>query len=181
MNVIDSCYSTHYFGDNLKTFDIDDYNFWGTLKNGDYIASSLNNEYSYLLSRSTYKWDGFNNDTPLYVPFQEFNGDLYYSGKHDKYLYKLNDMNERIGDRISELPFYGLVNNKGYVLVNNAINVHKLTGELVKDIPFDNVELTDGNKIKPENVNYILLASSNDDIVFYDTWTNSFRVISEKK
>ena len=188
-----------YAGDSEVYVNIENYGFYSVLNNGDYLVyDKSNSDRKYILNRNTFDRKQFgetNGSSEFYVPFQEYNGELYFIGCYGhptnvylgygsagSGLYKFTDSSYYGNDveyRISKLPFSGIMNNKAYVYIDNCFQVYTLDGELLKTILYEDIEIKDNNNVDDSQINWVLMATTNDDIVFYDTWTKSFRIISK--
>lgn len=153
-------------------------NFFGTLNNGDYLVRKNNYEsFDYIMSRHSRELKVLST-SKFYAPFTEYNGDIYHVGLYERGqgLYVLNETGD---NKLSGMAFGGIANNKAYALNKDSIGIYTLEGDLVNTISFEDIELKDNNKVSAENIDYVLMAASNDNIVFYDSWMKAFRIISK--
>ncbi|MCH5188205.1 MAG: S-layer homology domain-containing protein [Oscillospiraceae bacterium] len=175
-----------WFVDGWLPHYMEDFTFWGVLNNGDYLVYEprINSEvdHDFIISRRSHDIEEFkvvsHGSSNFYAPYKEYNGKIYYVGFGYNGLYYTDGSKNT---KISSMSFRGISHDKAYALGSNSIGVFTLDGEVVKQIKYEEIEIKDNNKIDPKKVNDVLLASSNDDIVFYDTWMQAFRIISENK
>lgn len=165
------------------THSISDYTFYGTLENGDYVANICNSSEStdYIISRESFQRELLGGKhSHFYPPYCEYNGEIYFISM-EGYLSTLAHNWTDSDVRVSEMPFRGIAHGYAYVLVDNAFGAFTLGGDQDVVIPFEDIEIADNKGFKRENINMILMATKNKDIVFYDTWNKSFRIVSNNE
>ena len=165
--------------------------FNGTLDNGDYLVHyvtggvSASSSYNGIIDKNTGKIKNIKvakgyTEPLLSSQFSEYEGNIYFVGSvrydADEGLFKYN-YNELT--KISDLPFKSVINNKAIAVLNNCVSIFTLNGEEYLRIMYEDININDKSSIDIHTITPSLLLSSNDDIVFYDTNTNSFRMISK--
>ena len=178
-----------YEGDvNTKIYQsIDDFTFVTGLSSGPYVVYHTTNNWagkhtsSSLMNRNEYNHIGNGVDGTIGDFSQEYNGKIYYlkifEGLSQGAL-EYKDLNNSSSDRISNLSFCGLSNNKVVNLKNESINVYSLDGKKELSINTNDIESSDNQDCNISRIKYAFVGS-NDNILFYDSYINAFRMISK--
>lgn len=165
------------------THSISDYTFYGTLDSGEYLVNKTDshNSMDYIINRDDFSRKELGGHRSDFYPPYEQHGDKVYFISMRGYLETLNINNNDEDIIISEMPFRGVINNNAYLLVSNAFGVFTLDGESILNIPFEDIEIADKKRFDVEDINMMLMATKNNDIVFYDMWNKCFRIVSANK
>lgn len=124
-----------------------------------------------------YKGRGFGNAIGLSaaVPY-DTNGNLYFAYFGTLYRYNFNSF-DKIFEQ-SKVMANGLANNAFYIYGQNQIFKLDLSGNVEYSFPTDNICVDDFKSLNLGNAFPKLFISTNDDIVFFDNNSKSFRIIS---
>lgn len=178
-----------YEGDvNTKTYQsIDDFTFVNGLDSGPYVVYHTTHNWagehtsSSLMNRNEYNHIG-NGVSGIIKSFnQEYNGKIYYLNIFDglsQGALEYKDLTNGTNDKVSNLSFCGLSNNKVVNLSNDMINIYSLDGKKELSINTNDIKLSDNQDCNINRMRYVFVGS-NGNLLFYDSYINSFRMISK--
>lgn len=124
-----------------------------------------------------YKGGGFGNAIGLKnaVPY-DANGNLYFAHYGTLYRYNFNSF-DKVFEQ-SKVTANGLANNAFYIYGQNQIFKLDLDGNVQYQFSTDNIRVDDFKSLNLGNAFPKLFIATNDDIVFFDNNSKSFRIIS---
>lgn len=124
-----------------------------------------------------YKGGGFGNAIGLKnaVPY-DANGNLYFAHYGTLYRYNFNSF-DKVFEQ-SKVTANGLANNAFYIYGQNQIFKLDLDGNVQYQFSTDNIRVDDFKSLNLGNAFPKQFIATNDDIVFFDNNSKSFRIIS---
>lgn len=149
---------------------VDNGELWTQYRGSYYIDKGLSTDINDLDER----WY-FGEDIELIFNCMEKNGKFYLSSETGVYAYDFNDLKQIVDCKYTPIG----CNENGFYIksVNNSLVHVDFSGKKDQEISLDDIEIKDRKPIHLEA--YKMYINSNDEIIFYDISSSSFRKISK--